>query len=299
MLLFDIVIPTYNNLDELKKCLQCFEKQTISSFQVWVCVDGSTDGTVEFLQQTHFQFPVSVLQHADQKNHGRSAARNLSLPYLSARYVLFLDSDFTFGHDLLQQHLTVLSSKQNHISLGAIRYESDNIWRDYDVTRGLHRYSHGNKVSFKYLVTANLAMPVHLFTGVSGFDENISSYGGEDTDLGCTIEKKYPHANIIFNEKAVVHGRLNKSLSFALQQREAFARTNLKYLVKKHPGAKTLFRIDILQSMQGHILYTLLPRQVLILLAQCKALPGRFRIKMVHLLVFYHTYKGYHTRHKS
>lgn len=294
MLLFDIVIPTYNNLAELKKCLHCFEKQTITSFHVWVCVDGSTDGTVTFLQQTHFHFPVSVLQHADQKNHGRSAARNLSLPHLSARYLLFLDSDFTFSHDYLEQHLTLLS-KINCISLGAIRYDSGSIWRDYDVTRGLHRYSHGAKVPFKYLVTANLAMPVELFSSVNGFDENISSYGGEDTDLGCTIEKKYPQTIIIFNEKAAVQGHLNKSLSFALQQREAFARTNLKYLVSKHPEAKTLFRVDVLQSLRGHVLYAFLPpQQALVSLAQCKWLPGSFRIKLVHLLVFYHTYKGFY-----
>ena len=47
---FDIIIATYNNLEELTKCLKSFEKQTYKEFNVFVCVDGSTDGTLNYLE---------------------------------------------------------------------------------------------------------------------------------------------------------------------------------------------------------------------------------------------------------
>lgn len=48
MFLFDIIIPTYNNYEELKNCLVAFEHQTIKNFRVFVCIDGSTDETLSF-----------------------------------------------------------------------------------------------------------------------------------------------------------------------------------------------------------------------------------------------------------
>ncbi|MCH5689062.1 glycosyltransferase family 2 protein [Niabella sp. W65] len=126
MLLFDIVIPTYNNLEELKKCLGSLETQTFRNFKVWVAVDGSADGTLEYLSSGCFGFMLECLQHADNKNHGRAATRNLALGCLTATYVLFLDSDLVVEHNYLESHYAVLVN--NVISQGLICYKRGPIW---------------------------------------------------------------------------------------------------------------------------------------------------------------------------
>ena len=93
MFLFDIIIPTYNNFEELKNCLLAFEYQTIKNFRVFVCIDGSTDETLSFLQEYSDKapYPLRILQHADCQNHGRNATRNLSLPYVESEFLVFCD----------------------------------------------------------------------------------------------------------------------------------------------------------------------------------------------------------------
>ncbi len=296
MLLFDIIIPTYNNLEELKRCLLSFENQTLPSFKVWVAVDGSTDGTVAFLsEEQRYGFSLSCLQHSDKKNHGRAATRNLGLPHLTAEYVLFIDSDFVVKKDFLERHYELLQTG-NVVSLGKIIYEKGNIWRDYDLSRGMNQFKKGHtELPAKYLVTDNVAIPAQVFVTLQGFDEQFVDYGGEDTELGCRIHSSQGF-KLKYNKRAAVYGVMEKPLILALQQKENFARKNLKYLLSKHSWASDIFRIRFMQSIWAKCLYAFIPRKVLMSCSQNKNIPLSIRIKMVHLLVFCHLYKGYHQR---
>lgn len=61
--IWSVIIPTYNRLPILTKCLEALEEQEgyelsgIKQYEVVVVDDGSTDGTLEFLQ------PMDVLQN--------------------------------------------------------------------------------------------------------------------------------------------------------------------------------------------------------------------------------------------
>ena len=100
-MLFSIVIPTYNNLDELRRCLAALDRLENRDFEVLVGVDGSTDGTRDFLESYAPKFPFYHLYHPGGVNQGRSATRNLALGQLSGKYTLFLDSDMEAAPDLL------------------------------------------------------------------------------------------------------------------------------------------------------------------------------------------------------
>src|SRR5688572_15008687 len=107
----DIVMPTYNNVQQLVVALSALAVSEMGAFTVLVCVDGSTDDTLEYLAQTSFPFSVRVLNHADGKNHGRAAARNLALPHLVAEFTLMLDSDMRLAPDGLGHHIELLSRR--------------------------------------------------------------------------------------------------------------------------------------------------------------------------------------------
>ena len=183
-MLFSIVIPTYNNLSELKGCLAALAALPVEDFEVWVGVDGSTDGTWEWLQQARYPFPCTALQHPGGTNQGRAATRNLALPHLNGRYTLFLDSDMEAAPDLLTAHQAVLD--RGAVSIGAVRYRnaSDNPWVAYTASRGVAKYPGGAEVPFHYFITPNTALPTAWLRAVQGFDPAISRYGGEDMELG-------------------------------------------------------------------------------------------------------------------
>ncbi|CCQ68224.1 Glycosyl transferase, family 2 [Crocosphaera watsonii WH 0402] len=61
-----VVIPTYNRKPILEKCLKALEKQQlnddiISNYEIVLVDDGSTDGTLEWLQENKKNFLMFVL----------------------------------------------------------------------------------------------------------------------------------------------------------------------------------------------------------------------------------------------
>ena len=67
-----VVIPTYNRLPILEKCLRALESQRLSDalegFEVVVVDDGSTDETPMLLARQ----PVEVIRHASNRGYGHS-----------------------------------------------------------------------------------------------------------------------------------------------------------------------------------------------------------------------------------
>ncbi|MFT4204936.1 MAG: glycosyltransferase [Chitinophagaceae bacterium] len=290
-MLFDIIIPTYNNLEELQQCLSGLENQTIRGFRVWICVDGSTDGTLEYLNNAHYHFTFIVKTHTDNKNHGRAATRNLPLNELKYKYVVFLDSDLIPAQDLLEKHLQILEVG-NTISLGCVQYDDvDNVWTNYILSRGKFRFNTVRKVPFQYFESNNVAMPSAILKAVQGFDENITTYGGEDTELANRIYNQYQLVTI-YNRSAVTSGVLNKSLNDALQQREDFARKNLSYIINKNAHSDALFQIRFLQKKRAYVLFKIsAPFENYIIRIVSKKTKAN---RGVHLLVFLSMYRGLH-----
>ena len=88
MSFFSIIIPTSNRRELLRQTLASVWTQAFSDYEVIVVDDGSTDGTLDYLQSLGNR--VQVLQQANQ---GPGAARNLGLRQANGDYIAFLDSD--------------------------------------------------------------------------------------------------------------------------------------------------------------------------------------------------------------
>jgi len=256
--LFDIIIPTYNNRDELLACIRGFEQQTIKDFRLLICIDGSTDDTIESIEQLylHSTLHIEILQHHDRANHGRNATRNLALPHIKAEYLAFLDSDAIPAHDFLEQHLSILRNGFC-ISAGDLIYTNadTNAWANYLHTRGKKRFESGQEVPFQYITTGNLALPSKIFIELGGQDENMKLYGGGDTEFAYRLHMQFP-LPIRYAKQAIAYSIMQKSLPFALNQMQQFGAVNLRYIRKKHPTFSEIFRIgEILgDSLQARIM---------------------------------------------
>ena len=104
--LFSVIVPTYNRLPILKRCLAALEAQTLPSahFEVIVIDDGSSDATQELLTQYRPAFRFHYLR---QKNSGTGAARRNGVAHASGEYLLLMNDDTICDRDLLKQHLQV------------------------------------------------------------------------------------------------------------------------------------------------------------------------------------------------
>jgi glycosyltransferase involved in cell wall biosynthesis len=88
MPLFSVVIPSFNRVALLGDTLESVFAQRFTDFEIVVVDDGSTDGTLDYLQSLGKQ--TRVFQ---QSNRGAGAARNLGARNAQGKYLAFLDSD--------------------------------------------------------------------------------------------------------------------------------------------------------------------------------------------------------------
>lgn len=243
---FDVIVPTYNNLDELKECLSGLAQQTVNNFRVLVCVDGSDDGTQDWLQTQVYPFAMIMLEHSDRQNHGRNPTRNLALSYLDSEFLCFIDSDCIPQPCLLEEHLKALREYNPCISVGDIRYTNtqENTWAWYAGRRGKNKYKDGDLIPYYYVTTGNLAHETALFVMAKGQDDLMTRYGGGDTEYALRLHalRKLP---VVFNARAYCESSMNKSLDTALEQLTQFGANNLHYIELKHPQEKKIFGLDV------------------------------------------------------
>lgn len=103
---FKIVVPNYNNMPYIKKCLDSILEQTFQDFCIVVVDDGSTDMSDKFCEMYAEKLPDKVKFLRLPKKGYAGAARNLALAYneIEAQYVWFIDSDdWLYDRDVLKR----------------------------------------------------------------------------------------------------------------------------------------------------------------------------------------------------
>ena len=99
-----IIIPVYNVEKYLRECLDSILAQTFQDFEI-ICVDdGSTDKSLEILQEYKRKDDRFVI--LQQRHAGAGAARNHGLKLAEGTYIQFLDSDDYFEPTLLEELYT-------------------------------------------------------------------------------------------------------------------------------------------------------------------------------------------------
>ena len=98
--LISIIIPVYNSEKYIAQCLDSVVNQTLKDIEI-ICVnDGSTDGTLNILQE--YALKDNRIKTINQKKSGVSSARNAGFKISSGEFIYFLDSDDFIHKNLLE-----------------------------------------------------------------------------------------------------------------------------------------------------------------------------------------------------
>ena len=89
--LISIIIPIYNIMDCLEKCVDSCISQTYKNIEIIMVDDGSTDGTSELCDKIKEKDDRIRVFH--KENGGSSSARNLGIEQARGEYLGFVDSD--------------------------------------------------------------------------------------------------------------------------------------------------------------------------------------------------------------
>ena len=102
--MFSIVIPLYNKEKQIAKTLESVFNQTYQEYEIIVVNDGSTDNSVDIVNQ----IDDKRIKLINQANGGVSSARNTGIKNACFEYIAFLDADDLWENDFLENiHLMI------------------------------------------------------------------------------------------------------------------------------------------------------------------------------------------------
>lgn len=91
---FSIIVPLYNKAPYVRKALDSIVSQTFSDWECIIVDDGSTDGSLDMVQEVKSQEPrAKSVRIISQQNAGVAAARNNGVKASQGEFLCFLDAD--------------------------------------------------------------------------------------------------------------------------------------------------------------------------------------------------------------
>ena len=104
--LISVIIPIYNIMDCLPKCVDSVCRQTYSAMGILLVDDGSTDGTGALCDELAKKDARIRVFH--KENGGSSSARNLGIREARGEYLGFVDSDDFIEPDMYERLLSAI-----------------------------------------------------------------------------------------------------------------------------------------------------------------------------------------------
>lgn len=105
--LISVIIPVYNTMEYLEKCLTSIINQTYQNLEIIVVNDGSPDHSSEIISR--FADQDHRIKVINQENQGLSGARNHGIEIANGDCILFLDSDDWIDLDTCEVALKTMS----------------------------------------------------------------------------------------------------------------------------------------------------------------------------------------------
>lgn len=104
--LVSIIVPVYNILEYLPRCVRSITAQTYENLEIILVDDGSTDGTGQLCDSLSKEDARIRVFH--KENGGSSSARNYGIAHAGGEYLGFVDSDDYVAPDMYERLVKAL-----------------------------------------------------------------------------------------------------------------------------------------------------------------------------------------------
>lgn len=105
-----IIIPSYNKGKYIRETLESILRQSVEDWEAVIVDDGSTDQSIEIIQEYVKKDKRFKLEEPAKKNNGGSYCRNYGHARSNGTYVIFLDADDVLGKDCVKDRLEVFNA---------------------------------------------------------------------------------------------------------------------------------------------------------------------------------------------
>ena len=189
--MFSILIPTFNNLEYLKICINSLKKNSLYNHEIILHINDGSDGTLEYVKQNDLKFTYS------KNNIGMPKALNKSSELSKRDYILISHDDFYFcphWDKSLKEEIEKINTKNFYISgtmvgAGQVYFDAGDNYLNFNEKKLLDNL---DKIkTFNFQGTTKCPGLVHIDTWrqVGGWSEEFSPTGGDDSDFAMKLWK--------------------------------------------------------------------------------------------------------------
>lgn len=174
-----IIIPVYNEEENISKCIESLRKQSYKNFEIIVVDDGSTDKTREMVKKFK-KVRLIIGQHK-----GPGFSRNLGAKKAKGKILVFVDADMTFDKNYLKYLIRpiveddVIGTEEVY----QLASNLDNVW-----SKCWGMYSKGPKEILKSFKKGSVRYG-HIFRAILKLE--FEKMGGFDPSLGYADDQTF------------------------------------------------------------------------------------------------------------
>ena len=187
--MFSIIIPTFNNVEYLKKCIESINKNSFYVHEIIPHVNEGSDGTIEYLRNNNIKYTYTSY------NSGICEGMNMAAKKSIHDYILYAHDDFYFcpkwdvvlknevdriGHDKFYLSGTMVNN-------GQIVLDCGNSLETFNEDKLLNEIDDANYYDFQGSTWAPHLIHKNLWEKVGGFSEEFFPGTGSDPDLNMKL----------------------------------------------------------------------------------------------------------------
>ncbi len=190
--MFSIIIPTFNNLNYLIKCIESIKKNSTFLHEIIPHVNEGSDGTLEYLKKNNIDFSFT------KYNSGICKGMNMAAKKAKTEFILYAHDDFYFcpNWDLvLKSELNKIKHNKFYLSgtmvnNGQITLDCGSSLETFDERKLLSEISNANHYDFQGSTWAPHLIHKETWEKVGGFSEEFFPGTGSDPDLNMKLWKE-------------------------------------------------------------------------------------------------------------
>lgn len=183
--LVSVVIPTYNRLSTIIRCIESVIQQSYKNIEIIVVDDASTDNTESVIQKYITLNNFNYIKLAS--NVGGAEARNIGINKSNGDYIAFQDSDDEWMLDKLEKQMLYFNQNDVDIVFSKIKRISnlgESIFPKLNVIESLNM---ATLLQVNYIGTPSAVIKKQKLIEVSGFDKTLPRL--QDWDLFIRLSK--------------------------------------------------------------------------------------------------------------
>ena len=189
--MISIVIPTYNNFEYLKLCIQSIKKNSSYNHELIFHINDGSDGSLEFIKKNGYKFTYS------DRNIGLCSSINQAAKLASFDYILYSHDDMYFcphWDKVLIKEVKYLNHDNFYLSGTMIESNSGHIIHDFGDTvtnfkedELLAKYEHLNFYDHQGSHFAPHLVSKRMWNKVGGFSEEFNPGIASDPDFNMKL----------------------------------------------------------------------------------------------------------------